>query len=317
MLKDMLSNLILTVNTVLPLFAVMAAGFFLRGPLHMDESYLVKTNHLCFSVFCPLLLFSNVYNSEFRFLNEGRIILFTVLTILLLFVLSCAAAVLTVQDPAKRGALAQGMFRTNYVILGLPMISNLCGPGSSDTASFMLAVSVPMFNILSVLALELYCGKTRSFSHVLRGIATNPLVLSVAAALLCRALPFRLPTAVMSSVKYLANVATGLMLFVMGASLHPSAVRENRKPLAAAVLFRLILAPAIVLFSAYLLGFRGTAFATILIIFATPTALASFTMALQMGGDGDLASEIVVFTTALSMITLFGWIFLFLQLGAY
>ena len=66
-----------------------------------------------------------------------------------------------------------------------------------------------------------------------------------------------------------------------------------------------------------MIGFQGTAFATALILFATPTALSSFTMAQQMGGDKDLASEIVVFSTALSLITLFGWIFLFLHLGAY
>ncbi len=313
----MLGNLILTVNTVFPLFAVMAAGFLLRKPLKMDDAFLNRNNRLCFSVFLPLHLFSNVYHSRFDLRSGSSLILFCVFGILFLFLLSCLAAFAIVKDPAKRGTLAQGMFRSNYVILGLPMIANLCGADSTDIASVMLAVAVPVFNILSVVALELFCGKSRSFAAILKNIAKNPLVLAVLIALAIRALSIRLPDAVMSAIGYLSSIATGFMLFIMGASLHPSAVRDNRKYLAAAVFFKLVLSPALMLGIAYLLGFRGPAFATILIIFATPTALASFTMAQQMGGDADLANEIVVFTTALSLISLFAWIFLFLQLGAY
>jgi predicted permease len=44
-----------------------------------------------------------------------------------------------------------------------------------------------------------------------------------------------------------------------------------------------------------------------------PTAVSSYTMAQQMGGDGELAGEIVVFTTGVSIITIFIWIFVLKQ----
>lgn len=313
----MLDNFLLSMNTVLPLFAVLLAGFFLRRPLHLEDDYLKKSNRLCFTVFLPLQLFLNVYNSDLDFHREGFSILFCACGIVFVFFLACIAAIILEKDPARRGTLAQGMFRANYVILGLPMVSNLCGEASLETASVILAVAVPMFNILSVLALVYFCGKSRSPLQALINIAKNPLVLAVLFALLVKILNIQLPVFMTTSVKYLANVATGLMLFVMGASLHPAAIRKDAGDLAAAVLFKLILSPAIILAAAYLLGFRGPTFATILILFATPTALSSFPMATQMGGDGDLASEIVVFTTGFSLLTLMGWIFLFLQLGAY
>ncbi len=313
----MLDNFLLSMNTVLPLFAVLLAGYLLKKPLGLDEAYLTKSNRLCFKIFLPLLLFSNIYSSQFDLRAQGRAIAFSVCGILAVFLLSCFIAFLAVRDPKKRGAMAQGMFRSNYVILGLPMVSNLCGSGSLETASILLAFAVPMFNILSVLALELFCGKSRSLLDVLKNIAKNPLVLSVILALAVYAASITLPKPVLTSVGYLANIATGFMLFVMGASLRPSAIRGNLKYLSVAVAVRLVVGPAVMLAAAYLLGFRGTIFATLLILFATPTALSSYPMAQQMGADSDLASEIVVFTTAVSLITLFFWIFLFLQLGAY
>jgi predicted permease len=50
-------------------------------------------------------------------------------------------------------------------------------------------------------------------------------------------------------------------------------------------------------------------------MFASPSAVSSYTMAQQMDGDGDLAGQIVVFTTAISLITLFFWISGLMLLG--
>ena len=77
----------------------------------------------------------------------------------------------------------------------------------------------------------------------------------------------------------------------------------------------LISCAGVVLSSAALLGFRGVEFATLIGIFASPCAVAGFAMAQQMDSDAELAGNCVVFTTALSCLTLFGWIVLFHTLG--
>ena len=64
-----------------------------------------------------------------------------------------------------------------------------------------------------------------------------------------------------------------------------------------------------------LLGFRGVELVSLLGVFASSTAIASFTMAQQMGGDAELAGDIVVSTSALCSFTLFGWSLLFKLTG--
>ena len=69
--------------------------------------------------------------------------------------------------------------------------------------------------------------------------------------------------------------------------------------------------------AAALLGFRGVEFVALIGIFASPTAVNSFTMVQQMGGDSELAGDIVVTTSAFCMLSFFGWILLFKTLAIF
>ena len=75
--------------------------------------------------------------------------------------------------------------------------------------------------------------------------------------------------------------------------------------------------PGAILSLAMALGIRDMEFVTLLALCAAPTAVNSFNMAQQLGGDSQLAGSAVVTSTAFSCVTLFIWITLFKQLGAF
>ena len=52
------------------------------------------------------------------------------------------------------------------------------------------------------------------------------------------------------------------------------------------------------------MGFRGQALVTILIMLGTPAPPAGYVMAKKLHGDAELASSIVVVTSAFSAVTL-------------
>ena len=134
---------------------------------------------------------------------------------------------------------------------------------------------------------------------------------------LCRLLPFPLPNPLLRPLMQVGAATTPLALIILGASFRRGGISESRRDLWACVFIRLIAAPALVLTAAALLGFRGVEFVTLLAIFATPCAVASYAMAQQMGSDAALAGNTVVFTSALSCFTIFGWIFLTKTLGLF
>ena len=54
---------------------------------------------------------------------------------------------------------------------------------------------------------------------------------------------------------------------------------------------------------------------TMLAVFGAPTALSSFPLACELGGDERLAGEIVAVTSVCSIVTMFLFIFILKQLG--
>ena len=51
------------------------------------------------------------------------------------------------------------------------------------------------------------------------------------------------------------------------------------------------------------------------VAYMAPCAVSSYPMAQQMGGDGELAGELVVFTTAFSIFTVFGFMYAMKSMG--
>ena len=106
-------------------------------------------------------------------------------------------------------------------------------------------------------------------------------------------------------------------LLILGASFRFGEISKEKRNLVIVVLGRLVVIPAVVLGTAYIMGFRGVDFVTLICIFATPCAVASFAMAQQLGSNAVLAGNSVVLSSAFSGITLFGWILLFQMAGAF
>ena len=94
-----------------------------------------------------------------------------------------------------------------------------------------------------------------------------------------------------------------------------SSLEKNLRPILAAVSVKLVLFPAVMVAVSVLMGMEPLERFILLSIFATPTAAASFPMAQNMGGDGELAGELVVCSTMVSVITIFLWILLLRSAG--
>ena len=102
---------------------------------------------------------------------------------------------------------------------------------------------------------------------------------------------------------------------ILGANLVFSEIRKNRKTITAVLLVRLILLPLVTVPLGYALGLRGVELFLVLMIFGTPIATASYPMAENMGGDGQLAGQLVFTSTVASLGTIFLFIYAMSRLG--
>ena len=310
-----MENLIISFNVVLPLFLCIALGYFLRRIGFVDGDTLNKLNKLCFRVFLPIYLFHSVYTTDLSAAFNGKLILLCVLCVLGLFLGLMLLIPRLEKDNAKRGAMVQGMFRSNFVLFGLPVATSLCGEANIGPTSLLIGIIVPIFNVLAVVTLETFRGGKPNPGKIGKGIATNPLILASLLGILCYFLHIKLPYGVEKTVIDLGRVATPLSLVALGGSFTVGKVRSYAKQLLIVVGGKLIMNPLIMVTIGILAGFRNEMLVPILIMFGAPTAVASFPMAQQMDSDGELAAEIVVFTSGFAILTIFLWIFVLKELN--
>ena len=310
-----MDNLIISLNAVLPLMLCMAAGYLFRRLGLGDEAFYSKCNSLCFKTFLPMMLFVNIYDSDLSAALEPRLFLFALGAILGIFLLSFLAIPLMVKEDSRRAVLIQGIFRSNYVLFGVPIAVNLYGAENAAPAALLAAAAVPLFNVLAVVALEYYSPKKTGAKSVLLGIAKNPLIWGAVIGLLFQLLHTRLPQPVYKAVSDLGKMATPLALVALGATFRFKAVGKNLRYLLIGVLGRIVVTPLLTLPLAALLGFRGVGFLSLLVLFSSPTAVSSYTMAAAAGHDAELAGQQVVFTSACALFSVFLWIFVSKTLG--
>lgn len=307
----------ISANAVLPMCLVMALGYGTRRLGWIRREEISAINKIAFRIFLPCLLYYNVYCSDLSGSFDPLLMAYAVGGVLLTFGLSLGYTLLTEKLPERRGVMIQGMFRSNYVIMGIPVATALLGADQLGTVSILIAVVVPLFNMLSVVVLEVFRGQKPKPLHILGQIAKNPLVIGSVLGILTLAAGIRLPHILEQTIQNISAIASPLQLFLLGAFFQFSGLKTYRRELMTVSAAKLIVAPGLFLGLGALLGFRGVAFVSLIGIFASPTAVNSFTMAQQMGGDAELAGDIVVTTSAVSIPTMFLWIFLFKSLGVF
>lgn len=312
-----MENLMISANAVLPMCLVMALGYGTRRLGWLRREEISTINKIAFRIFLPCLLYYNIYCSDLSGSFDPLLMAFAVGGVLLTFGLALGYTLLTEKLPERRGVLIQGMFRSNYVIMGIPVATALLGADQLGTVSILIAVIVPLFNMLAVVVLEVFRGQKPKPLHILGQIAKNPLVIGSVLGILTLVAGIRLPHILEQTIQSVSAIASPLQLFLLGAFFQFSGLKTYRRELVTVSIAKLIVSPGLFLGLGALLGFRGVAFVSLIGIFASPTAVNSFTMAQQMGGDAELAGDIVVTTSAASILTMFLWIFLFKSLGVF
>ncbi len=306
-----MESLKLSFNAVSPIFILMLLGYFLKKIKITDKKGFDTINKLVFKVFLPTLLFYNIYKTDIVSILDVKLICFTLTGIFIVFAVGYVAVMFLTKDNNKRGVMLQGFFRSNFALLGIPLVGYIYGENSGGLSSLMLSIVVPFFNVLAVITLERFCiGKNEvNFLEVSKGVIKNPLIIGCLIGLIFVITGIELPPIIEKSVKDVSSVATPLAIIVLGAEFEHSTIKESTKEILITVSAKLLFVPLIMLTAAVLFGIRGEALACVLITFGAPVAVSSFSMVQQMGGDKHLAAHVVIMSSAFCLITLFGWIY--------
>ena len=301
----------ISAQAVFPLLGFMVLGYFMRQKGFLDENSTKQLNLICFRFFLSLTCAETIYKADIRQIAEPLPIVIVACSIVITFLVSWLIVPRFVKENDQIPVMVQGIYKTNYTLVGLSVAKSICGENNVGMVSLITVILVPINNILSVYIFERYTGNKGSGTSLIVRILKNPLVLGSLIGIVLNVSGIVIPQWIMTGfVAKISALTTPLSMIALGASFNFAKVPVYRKKIAWAVLAKLVLVPVFVLPVTVLLGVRGASLIAVAIYAVAPNAVNSFNTAVAMGGDGDLANEIVVMSAILSIFTMFGWFLL-------
>ena len=304
-----MNSFLIAINAVMPMFLYMSFGYIIKSVNIADEAFLRRLNVVIFKAFFPILMFNNIYKTNIGESINVKLIIFSLLVLIFLASVSMLIVPKFIKENPVRGVFIQSIFRSNFVLFGTALASSVYGSENLGVVSVVTAMVAPTLNILAVIVLETFRGGEVKVKNILTAICKNPLIIGVVAGIVYNVLPINTPDFLQKSIKDLASITTPLALLVLGGTLKFSSISKNLKFIVPSVFLKLIAVPIATVILGILLGFTGIELFTLLVLFGSPCAAASYAMAQSMGGDFELAGQLVAITTVISIFTMFIFIF--------
>ena len=256
-----------------PVFALLLLGLGLRRSGFPGDEFWPAAERLTYFLLFPALLLHRLALARLDQYAVGP-----VLGVIVGMLLAMSALLyllrpwLRVNGPAFT-SVYQGVIRFNSYV-GLAVVLAVLPPAGGVVAALVMAIMIPLINVLCVLVLSVHAGGAATVGGVTRGLLRNPLILACLAGIALSLSGIGLPWGTAALLEILARAALPLGL-----------------PLLAALLCALLGAGA--LETAVLISFA-----------ALPGASTAYILARQMGGDAPLIAAIVTVETALALVTL-------------
>lgn len=312
-----MQNLIFSIGLVAPVFLIVALGYFLKKLGMINDNFVTLSSKIVFTVSLPALIFIEILNVDIGKIFDLGAVTFVYAGTLVAFSVAWIISGFLTKDGKDKAAFIQGSFRGNFAIIGLAIIVNFYGTESLGKASLILAFTIPLYNVLSVIALTVPLKKEKKadYKKILFEILKNPLIIAVISAVIFSSFKLKLPDVLFKTGTYLAELALPLALIGIGGFLSFKDVTQNHLITTISTMLKLIIIPTAATFAAYAFGFTGSDLGIIFILFACPTAIASFIMAEAMGVNSRLAGNILLLTTLTSVVTITIGLFILRQNG--
>lgn len=298
-----------------PVFAMVFLGYLLRRIKLINQPFIETSSSLVFKGTMPTMFFLAMWKADLTKALVPELIGGVAFGTLLAFFLSWWWAARTVGS-IDRGVFVQGAFRGNCGVVSLALVISYFGDYGLAVGGVLAAFTILLFNSLAVFILAFYSPNySFSIGKFVKELATNPLIVSVVLGVLASLVELALPVWVVTSAEYFARITLPLALVCVGGTLSLEALKRSGLPAFHSSLVKVVVAPVLSCFVAWLFGVRGQELVVLWIFLSSPTAVASFAMALAAGSDGRLAANIIAVTTIVSIVTITLGVFALRALG--
>ena len=288
---DVFVNIIIA---LFPLVALIAMGYIFKRTQFLSDEFWRGAEKLNYLILFPVLLFNNLAYVKFEWLTLTQVLLALVMIIIMSSLTLWIARAFSHIPVARFGVYVQSQIRFNTYI-GLSIMSLLFGAQGMQMFAMMIALAIPLVNVISVLAFSQ--GQGLKPRQILFSVIKNPLILGCVVGIIFNLLQLSLFSGLEQLLKFLANMSLPLGLISVGAALQFAQLKHDYMRLLLNTLGRLIGVPCLAYLICFMLNLNDFETVILVVFCSLPTASAAYILTRYFNGDSQLMAGVISLQT--------------------
>lgn len=299
-------QLLLTI--VLPVFAIIFAGWFaVRSEILEKSAAKILNNYVYYFAVPPMLFLATAKFPIVDVINVDFIIAFFLAISAIMLVTLAPYLIVKKERPMELMVLSLTTGWPNTIYMGVPIAFYLFG----EKGILPVVIATLSTNVVFIAALALLAGiegdekgskKVRRFFS--KAFFKNPIMLAPALGIFVYGSHLQVPEAINNLFEMMAPSAAPVALFSLGLSLYGLSIKGNRLQVSWITIQKLILHPLIALGIVLWMDLEPFLAASVVLMCALPTGSMVYVLAQQYNTRIELSSSVIFLTTLGSMFTL-------------
>ncbi len=301
------------INTLIPILLILLFGAGLAKWGFLNLTFQRDLNRLTYYFGLPALIVEKLATADFQGQEALPVFLALASATVGTILIGLTVAWLLRLPGETYGTFLQATFRGNLAYIGIPLlvyvVSDVSHTSSADVLAIALLVLAPMMIVYNTLSVAALLASHHRFGweglkQVAFRIVKNPLILASVAGTALSIQPWSLPSPLHRSLETIGQMAVPIALLSIGGSLATTNLGDRLGAATAAAVLKVLAVPLLAFGIGQLFNITPLGFKVLMVFSACPTAVASYIMAVEMNGEGGLASSSIVLSTVLSAVSL-------------
>lgn len=292
--------------TIAPIFIIIAFGFFLTHKRVLSERFISEANRFVFQFPLPFLIFIGIVKSGLKSTGCLPIAAVTVPSLVVMCIALVVAKIARYKGD-KLGSFVQSTFHGNVTYVGFAVLFYMFGEEGLGKGSLLAGTLILFNNALAIVILAITSGRHQSPFKIALSIVRTPIIMATFAAIIFVLLRLSMPAVIMKSLEIVANISLPLALIIIGGSISPAMLRKTFRPAVITTVLKCFILPGIAFLFYRMCSPDISRAVPAMVLLATPTAITTYIMARELGGDAELASGCITLSTFASPAVYWFW----------
>jgi len=291
-------------NSLIPIFLLILLGYTLKQIQFASDEFWKYLDKLNYFILFPSLLIYKLSTTNIEQVQNINFIYITIITLVFITLILIFLQKTKLVENSSFTSIYQGTIRFNTYIF-LAIADAIYGDLGLVLCAILIAFIIPTINILVISIFTFYSQKAKiSISLFIKSLFTNPLIVACLVGIGLNLLGIELFMVIQSSLSLLSSMALPLGILSVGAGLYFSNIIFSKYQIIFASFIKLVFFPLSIFLIAKLFSITSLELSILVLFASMPTAISSYSLAKELGGDIKLMSSIISVQTILSLFTI-------------